>query len=120
MARKPVDTAHINLRIRESLRRKLELEADKHQTSLNNEIRVRLEVSLDRQDRIALDDLRQSMEITWLRYGDRFLRLALEVDLIQAMTKSSDPEVAKAARVLVLTAESTRRRAEGLRREQEK
>ena len=45
MPRKPVDIAHVNLRIRESLRRKLEREAERHQTSMNNEIRVRLENS---------------------------------------------------------------------------
>jgi Arc-like DNA binding domain len=49
MSRKPLDVAHINLRIRESLRKKLADEAEKHRFSLNNEIRVRLEASFERQ-----------------------------------------------------------------------
>jgi hypothetical protein len=49
MPRKPVDIAHVNLRIRENLRKKLADEARKHRFSLNNEIRIRLEESFERE-----------------------------------------------------------------------
>ncbi len=49
MSRKSIDIAHVNLRIRESLRKRLAQEAKKHGFSLNNEIRVRLEASFERE-----------------------------------------------------------------------
>jgi hypothetical protein len=49
MSRKPIDIAHVNLRIRESLRKKLAAEAKKHGFSLNGEINKRLEESFERE-----------------------------------------------------------------------
>jgi hypothetical protein len=48
MARRPHDIVNFNLRIRESLRAKLAREAEKNHTSLNTEIRLRLEASLEK------------------------------------------------------------------------
>jgi hypothetical protein len=47
--RKSVDIVHVNVRIREALRKKLADEAAKHRVSLNNEIRARLEASFERE-----------------------------------------------------------------------
>jgi hypothetical protein len=57
MARKLTDIAHVNLRIRETLRRKLEREAARHETSMNNEIRVRLERSFELEAIRELDEI---------------------------------------------------------------
>ena len=45
MPRKPTDIAQLKFRMRESLRRKLEVEAKRHQFSLNTEMHNRLEQS---------------------------------------------------------------------------
>jgi hypothetical protein len=117
VARKPHATVQVNLRIKETLRRKLEREADKHQTSLNNEMRLRLEKSFNAPAAYDLSEIAGDMRRAWDRYGERHLRLRLEEDLIAAMEKSADPEVAKAAQVISLTERGLgRRRA----REEEK
>ena len=45
MSRKPTDTVQVGLRIRESLRRQLEKESEKHRVSINQEMATRLEDS---------------------------------------------------------------------------
>jgi len=50
------DIAHVTLRIRESLRKKLAAEAEYRHWSLNNEIRWRLEESLEQRDMLTLTD----------------------------------------------------------------
>jgi len=50
MARKPTDTAHLNLRYPEALRRRLERAAKKSGRSMNTEIVERLERSFRRED----------------------------------------------------------------------
>jgi hypothetical protein len=45
MSRKPTDTVQVGLRIRESLRRQLEKESEKHRCSINQEMAMRLEDS---------------------------------------------------------------------------
>jgi hypothetical protein len=45
MSRKPTDTVQVGLRIRESLRRQLEKESEKHRVSINQEMAMRLEDS---------------------------------------------------------------------------
>jgi hypothetical protein len=103
MARKPLDIANINLRIRESLRAKLEREAKKNRTSLNNEIRLRLEDSLEGGAARDLDDIATNMKAVWARYGERFLRLSLEDELAEALAQSTDPKVATLARAWLHT-----------------
>ena len=98
MPRKPTDVAHINLRIRESLRRKLEREAERHATSLNNEIRLRLEDSFQKEAKFELDTIRDDMETVWARYGDRFLRLELQDQFFEALAKEDASRVLEVAR----------------------
>lgn len=88
MVRKPVDIAHINLRIRESLRRQIEREAKKNRTSLNSEIRLRLEYSLEQADRRDLETITADMKITWAHF--RRLFLLLEEKLAQALAQTKD------------------------------
>jgi hypothetical protein len=75
-ARKPHDIVNFNLRIRESLRAKLAREAEKHHTSLNNEIRVRLEVSLREGAARDLDVIAAEMADYWARLGARLDQIA--------------------------------------------
>ena len=49
-ARKPTDIVQVNLRLRESLRRRLEREAEKRGLSFNAELTRRLEESFEREE----------------------------------------------------------------------
>ena len=86
MVRKPTEVAHINFRIRESLRRKLEVDAKRNRVSLNAEMRDGLEqsyaatpvsVSQNIDHQITL------METAWLRLSATHEFLSL-VDLLTA------------------------------------
>jgi len=90
MPRKPTDTTHISLRIRESLRRKLEREADKHQTSLNNEIRLRLEDSFEAQARRDLPETVQDLKTTAAKISAARKLSELEEQIAQAAAQSND------------------------------
>ena len=91
MSRQPHDIANVNLRIRETLRAKLERAAHQHRFSLNNEIRLRLEDSFERHDIArALSDIVDDLQINWARYGHRFLRLRLEDELAEAIARTND------------------------------
>jgi hypothetical protein len=103
MPRRPNDLIQVNLRLRESLRRKLEREAKKHRTSFNNEIRVRLEDSLEKAAARDLDSIRADMEIVWLRYAKLSTLLGLEEDLATALAQTKDPEVANLAKAWLKT-----------------
>jgi hypothetical protein len=48
--REPHEVVHINLRLREALRLQLASEAERHHTSLNNEIVLRLQDSLEHKE----------------------------------------------------------------------
>src|SRR5262245_16114572 len=70
VARHPDQTVGINLRIRESLRRKIERAAEQRRLSLNSEIKFRLEDSFERKDIArSLSDLIDDLQINWARYG---------------------------------------------------
>jgi Arc-like DNA binding domain len=98
MPRKLVDIAHVNVRIRESLRRKLEREAKKNRTSLNNEIRVRLEESFENSAVRDLDEIAADQKVTWGRFSRRLLLLSLEDDLARELAQTKDPNVANLAK----------------------
>jgi hypothetical protein len=57
VARKPTDTAHLNLRYPEALRRRLERAGKNNGRSLNSEIVHRLEQSFRREDFEPVQDL---------------------------------------------------------------
>jgi Arc-like DNA binding domain len=57
VARKPTDTAHLNLRYPEALRRRLERAGKNNARSLNSEIVHRLEHSFRREDSEPLQDV---------------------------------------------------------------
>jgi hypothetical protein len=71
LVRKPTEVAHINFRIRESLRRKLEVDAKRNRVSLNAEMHNRLEQSYAAtpvsQIYQNIDHQITLMETAWLR-----------------------------------------------------
>jgi len=69
--RQPHEFAQISLRLREPLRRKLERAAAAHHFTLNNEVRIRLEDSFNRDAAYMLDDLIGDLRIRWARQGER-------------------------------------------------
>jgi hypothetical protein len=113
MARPLHRTAHVSLRIRESLRRRLEQDAKRHHTSLNNMIRLKLEDSYAEQDRKDHAEHNADMEVLLARYAGHLTLYELQQDLIQAMEKSTDPQIAKLARVWLHTRAVDRRLTEG-------
>src|SRR5262249_44846276 len=95
MARKPADSYTFTLRIRESLRRELEREAEKHRTSLNTMIRLKLEDAFDAQDLRTHGEHNRDTEILLARYFKHLTVYELQQDLARALDKTTDPEVAK-------------------------
>ena len=83
--RKPEELVITNLRIRESLRRALEREAEQHQVSLNKEIINRLEDSLEAGDKLELRAIRADMETIWMRYSEWFSAHELEEGILTAL-----------------------------------
>jgi hypothetical protein len=84
MLRKSTDTAHVNLRIRESLRKKLAQEAEDRHWSLNNEIRWRLEASFERQDLLSLTDCSTRLTALVSQFEQRFDELNKQGDTLRA------------------------------------
>jgi hypothetical protein len=113
MPRQTHEVASFTLRIRESLRRRLEREAQRHHFTLNNEIRIRLEDSLNRDAVRVLDDVANDMQINWARYSNRYMLLSLEDQLATALSRTKDPEVANLAKVWLIHREQDRRLGEG-------
>jgi Arc-like DNA binding domain len=113
MPRKPVDTAHINLRIRESLRRKLAREAEKHRTSLNNEIRVRLEDSLKAGAVRDIETVAADLKVIDARLGLKVTLPPLEEELAQALAVTKDPKVAGLAKAWLVTRAAAKKTEEG-------
>jgi hypothetical protein len=95
MVRRPTDTAHVSLRIRESLRRRLEQEAKRHRTSLNNMIRLKLEDSFAEQDRKDHGEHNRDTEVLLARYAKHLTLYELQQDLARALDNTTDREVAK-------------------------
>jgi ribosomal protein L18E len=70
MPRKPVDIAHVNLRIREHLRQRLETAAKQNRISLNGEVMRRLEASLEEKPEVDIATINQviaELENAWAR-----------------------------------------------------
>jgi hypothetical protein len=99
----------VNLRIRESLRRRLAAAAHRNGTSLNNEMRVRLERSLEVESLRSVNDVAQDLEICWLRYGDRFVARELEEDILAALEARDFDKARALAIVLRKTQENAAR-----------
>jgi hypothetical protein len=74
----------INLRVAESLQRRLENAARQRGTSLNNEMRVRLEESFEIESLRSVNDVATDMAYHWSRFAERFLLLDLASEMVTA------------------------------------
>jgi hypothetical protein len=93
LPRKPVDIAHVNLRIREHLRKRLEAAAKRNRISLNGEVMQRLEASFEEKPQVDIVTINQvigELEKAWARLAATREVLAL-VD--QLTTKILDHNV---------------------------
>jgi len=90
MKRKPSDLVHINLRLREDLRRQLEAAAKQRNATLSNEIRWRLEDSFKQDTLRVLEDVGYDMQVCWARFSARHLRLDLEKELVEELARADD------------------------------
>ena len=84
MARKPSDIVKPNLRIREDLRRRLELAAKKRGVSLNIEMTSRLKESFEREELLKLSKITSNLESNLERYARWMDAHLLQEDLMQA------------------------------------
>jgi hypothetical protein len=95
------ETVHLSLRLQERLRQRLERAALDHNISLSREIHLRLEDSFQRETNRTIDKVVADLEICWLRFSARFLRLDLEDTLAEklAACRELPPDIAQAARL---------------------
>lgn len=80
MARKPTDIVAPNLRIRESLRQRLEKAAKRHGISINAEMVFRLNKSFEQDDLLTIQRTAQEMA----RYGQMLHAIRKQSDLLRA------------------------------------
>jgi len=82
------------IRLSDSLIAKLKREAARRHVSFNDEVRMRLEDSLENKDAPrALDDIQESMRVIWERYANRLTMPRLEEDFVKAVLQSTDTAV---------------------------
>jgi hypothetical protein len=87
MARKPTDTVHFKLRIRESLRRQLEKAAATNRASINSEIATRLAASFDDQSTRTLDVIASDFGTIYAGLADVCQRLNVLLDAPEKLGK---------------------------------
>ena len=84
MPRKPSAILQYKLRIRESLRRRIEKAAEKNGVSANSEMVSRLERSFDQERAIEIDSVAHHIEAAWARLDQIFHDLNNQGDLLRA------------------------------------
>jgi hypothetical protein len=113
MSRKPTATIQLKLRIRESLRRKLADQAERHRFSLNNEIRYRLEQSLEAQDRLEFAALLGHLSNHIDRMDARDSLAGALLDRMDARDKAAEAVLVQIKEVLDRVDATRRDRAPG-------
>jgi hypothetical protein len=92
MPHHPDNVLQVNLRIRKELHRKLKRAAADHRISLNSEIAMRLNDSLEDRDAArSLSNIVDHMQIVWPRLAAYFVTLEIEDKLIEALAQNKDP-----------------------------
>jgi len=90
----------VNLRIMSGLHGRLERAAQRNHTSLNNEMRVRLERSLDSDDAVTLANVAVDITIAWQKFSEYVATAEISDEILQAIeAKNFDKAY---ARVLAL------------------
>lgn len=85
MPRKPSAVLDYKLRIRETLRRRIEQSAKKRGVSINAEMSSRLERSYDQDRQRTIDETAGDIAASWGRWGDALHRLNKQGDLARAV-----------------------------------
>src|SRR5262245_55168891 len=107
------ETTQIKLRLREDLKRRLEQEAAHRRSTLNNEIRIRLENSLEQGAHRNLEDIISSMRTEWGRFSARFLRMELADQLADAVMQGADTVQVRTLAQLIVEHRAAERRGLG-------
>jgi hypothetical protein len=95
MAKKSGTIVQVKLRIREHLRRRLEVAAKKRGVAVNYEMMSRLERSFELESIHALEGIANEMQLNWLRFAERFMGLQFNADILAALATNPDQRVAK-------------------------
>jgi hypothetical protein len=106
LPRKPADIAHVNLRIRENLRRRLEVEAKRHRFSLNSEMHARLEQSFYDKAHGDIWEIAHGIKSAWLRLEavqEQRALAGLVMEALKELTGDAD-EIAERAKALAAPA----------------
>jgi hypothetical protein len=119
MAKKSDTIVQVKLRIREHLRRRLEVAAKKRGVAVNYEMMSRLERSFELESIGALADVAHDMRLNWLRFSERFLGLSLTTDTVAALANNPDQKVAKLAQAWIQLQEDTAKLEARLNKEKE-
>jgi uncharacterized protein (DUF2235 family) len=82
----------LHLRLDPAVQERLQAEADRRHRTLSNEIRIRLLDSFDRDVKFDFKDLLDDMQICWLRFSARFLRMQLADELVDAVLANATPD----------------------------
>ena len=85
MPRKPSAMLQYKLRIRETLRRRIEEAANKRGVSANFEMASRLEQSFEKEGLLTLAGVAADLDNIWKRYSDAIDGLNKQGDLIRAV-----------------------------------
>jgi flagellar motility protein MotE (MotC chaperone) len=84
MPRKPSAVLQYKLRIRETLRRKIEKAAEKNRVSANAEMARRLERTFDQEALFDVANVAEDLKIIWARYSQALDGLQEQGDLMRA------------------------------------
>jgi hypothetical protein len=86
MARKP-NQVQLSFRIDKELHQKLVRAAEQHRTTVNAEMKWRIDRSFEQDRSRKLEDLVEDLEKVWYRYATRFLELDYQDDLLAALVE---------------------------------
>jgi hypothetical protein len=119
MARKP-NHVQLSFRIDKDMHQKLVHAAQQHRTTVNAEMKWRIDRSFE-QDRAQEFEISvQDFEVTYHRYADRFLELDLQDDILSALAERNYDKASTLAITVLKNRESrTQERLEKTKREAE-
>jgi hypothetical protein len=103
----------LKLRVDPALYRRLMQQAEQHSRTLNGEICLRLEDSLEQATRRSLEDICTELRIAWGRWAGRLLTRELADELADAALQGSDPARIRTLAQLIVEQRNVERRGLG-------
>lgn len=104
--------AHVNLVLTAELHRKIAEQARHHHFTVSNMLRVMALDYLERGAVRALDGIQRDIEIVWARFSNRFTRLGLEEEIIDALATARSLDDVARVRELARASQSLRQVSE--------